>query len=926
MRLSPYTVLRFALSLAAAVMGALAVSPSLAVQPGSWAHTTEADFEAGKKENTVVTNLGDIKLAAGTRTLGTMPEKATVLYDMQRVGKDLYLAAGPEGKVLRRDGEKFEIVATYEGEQVFSLDTTADGKLLMAVSGEESRLERLEDGKPVTLAKLPGIRYIWDMVVHDGIVYLATGTEGRLLRVDLAKAAEGLKAAAPDAAKDKSEPETDEDDIEQNEEDNKPKALSLPGITELLHTAQANLLCLAKDGKGRLYAGTDTDGLLYRITLKADGAVDEAFVLYDAAEPEIGAIVVTPEGDVYAGTADAEQAKPGRLSEAEASSPGRPGAADGAAAPVKPGEQEPGKPEEPGKPGDIPQVPPAPKPVTPTDEQDTEPMGDVDVEGATIELPTPSPQMNGNVPSQGVKLKLPEGIDLNHADLDALANQLAEIQLAETKGGNEASQEARDQLRQVIRERLEQARKTGSLQAGRPRVRRSAPAAAGGQRPPQSARSGGTGAQPKEGNAVYHISPDGFVREVFRESVMILKLLRVNGKLLVATGNEGEIYSVDPAAGETVILADLEPQQVPAMLTEPDGSILLATANPATLIHMDSAFSKAGKYTSPVLDSQQISLWGRIHLTTTIPPDTGITVQTRSGNVEDPEQAAWSPWSDPAELGPAEGDALAEPRELAVSSPPARFVQYKLNFVGDGRSSSVVHNVSVSYIMPNLKPVISTIQATYPEESGGRPAGGGAAAARAPRPGATPDAEPEPTSTLNISWEATDPNNDTLTYKLEYQPVGSKVWLLLEKDLTQSSYEWQTLRVPDGRYRIRVTASDEADNPANMALSTTRQTDPIVVDNTPPRIEDIKTQIENRTLTITGTITDSFSPIRSLHYGLNAAKPWKPVLPDGLIFDSTTETFTITIPDLAPGHHAVSLRALDARGNPAYHSVLVEVK
>lgn len=922
MRLSQYTVLRFALSLTAAAMGVLTVSPSLAVQPGSWAHTTEADFEPGKNDSTVVTNLGDIKLASGTRTLGTMPEKATVLYDMQRAGKDIYLAAGPEGKVLRRDGDKFEIVAAYESEQVFSLDATADGKLLIAVSGEESRLERLQDGKPVTIARLPGIRYIWDMVVNDGIAYLATGTEGRLLRVDLAKAAEGLKAAAPDAAKDKSEPQTDEDDNKENEAEAKPEALSLPGITEILHTAQANLLCLAKDGKGRLYTGTDTDGLLYRVTLKADGTVDEAFVLYDATEPEIGAIVVTPEGDVYAGTADAEQAKPGRLSEAESSSPGRPGAADGAAAPAKPGEGEPGKPEEPGQPGDIPQVPPAPKPVTPTDDQDAAPMDDAGGEGASIELPAPSHQTAGNNPLQGVKLKLPEGVDLNHADLDSLANELAEAQLAEVKGADEASQEARDQLRQVIRERLEQARKTGSLQAGRPRVRPSVPATAGGQRPPQSARSGG---QTKEGNAVYHISPDGFVREVFRESVMILKLVRVNGKLLVATGNEGEIYSVDPAAGETVILADLEPQQIPAMLTEPDGSILLATANPASLVHLDSVFSKTGKYTGPVLDSQQISLWGRIHLTTTIPPDTSITVQTRSGNVEDPEQAAWSPWSEPAQLTPAEGDAMAEPRELAITSPPARFVQYQINIVGDGRSSAVVHNVSLSYIMPNLKPAISAIQATYPEESPGQTAGG-AAAPRVPRPGTAPDAEPEPSSTLNISWEATDPNNDTLTYKLEYQPTGSKVWLLLEKDLTQNSHEWQTRRVPDGRYRIRVTAADASDNPPTMALTATRQTDPVVIDNTPPRIEDTKTQIDKRTLTITGSIADALSPIRSLHYILNSDKTWQPVLPDGLIFDSTTETFTITIPGLAPGHHAVSLRALDARGNPAYHSVLVEVK
>ncbi|MBZ5584934.1 MAG: fibronectin type III domain-containing protein [Acidobacteriia bacterium] len=49
------------------------------------------------------------------------------------------------------------------------------------------------------------------------------------------------------------------------------------------------------DGQGRLLAGTEPNGILYRITAK-----DKAFVLYDANLPEIRAIVPMPDGTVYA--------------------------------------------------------------------------------------------------------------------------------------------------------------------------------------------------------------------------------------------------------------------------------------------------------------------------------------------------------------------------------------------------------------------------------------------------------------------------------------------------------------------------------------------------------------------------------------------------------------------------------------------------
>ena len=76
----------------------------------------------------------------------------------------------------------------------------------------------------------------------------------------------------------------------------------------------------------------------------------------------------------------------------------------------------------------------------------------------------------------------------------------------------------------------------------RPRGRRRAP----GRQPPVEPQP----AEPRpEGNAVYKIDPEGFVTEVFREPVLVLAMVEDHGTLLIATGNEGQIYQVNPAAG-----------------------------------------------------------------------------------------------------------------------------------------------------------------------------------------------------------------------------------------------------------------------------------------------------------------------------------------------------------------------------------------
>src|SRR5208283_2546433 len=81
--------------------------------------------------------------------------------------------------------------------------------------------------------------------------------------------------------------------------------VSGPGAGELYYdTGQSHITGLAVDSQARVLAGTEPNGLLYRISAK-----DKAFVLYDASLPEIRAIVPMPDGTVYAAALGGSVAK-----------------------------------------------------------------------------------------------------------------------------------------------------------------------------------------------------------------------------------------------------------------------------------------------------------------------------------------------------------------------------------------------------------------------------------------------------------------------------------------------------------------------------------------------------------------------------------------------------------------------------------------
>ena len=433
--------------------------------------------------------------------------------------------------------------------------------------------------------------------------------------------------------------------------------------------------------------------------------------------------------------------------------------------------------------------------------------------------------------------------------------------------------------------------------------------------------------QRPEGNAIYKIDREGFVTEIFRENLVIYSMIAQGELLLVGTGNEGNIYQVKPAAEETTVLAKVDAKQVVCLLPAKDGRVFMGLANAGGISAMTSGYATDGTYTSSVLDATQVSRFGKMQLHGQLPDGAQLMVATRSGNVRDADAPGWSKWSD--DLDAAE--------YVKVQAPPARFLQYRLTFsTKSAEVTAVVDRVDVAYQMPNMAPVIKSIKigvgndtAPSGENANGDNAANPGQANAPPAPAAHVDTSgkgPAGTGTQTITWDASDPNNDTLTYALYFRLDQNGPWILLKDNLKDTSFEWDTHTVADGRYQVKVVASDALSNQPGEGKTATRVSDYFVVDNTPPTIGDITAKVIANDVNITLRAQDQTSIIAAVEYTVDSSDQWQTVLPVDRIYDSQNEEVAFTIKGLSAGTHQVAVRATDSRGNQALQTITVKVE
>jgi sugar lactone lactonase YvrE len=416
------------------------------------------------------------------------------------------------------------------------------------------------------------------------------------------------------------------------------------------------------------------------------------------------------------------------------------------------------------------------------------------------------------------------------------------------------------------------------------------------------------------GSEVYRILADGYPRKVWSHAQDLVYALGFDsqGRLLAGTGNNGVLYRVDTEHTYTRLL-DFNPSQVTSLAAGRDGRLWAVTGNIGKVYSIGPEVESSGVYESDVLDAGAFTYWGRLMHE----PESaaGVTIETRSGNLGR-VQRNWSPWS-----------ALNGGR---VSSPPARFLQYKVTLNGSGE----VRQVYVAHQPKNVAPVIEALELTPANYRFPAPA---AAAAPANPTLTLPAIGRRPTAAagagagdvtltwakgqLGVRWLASDDNGDTLLYKAEIRGVNESNWKLIRDKIRERYVSWDSTAFPDGKYVVRITATDATSNPPDQALSASRETDPFQIDNSPPEITGLSASRVGLRIDIRFHAKDALSWLGKAEYSINGGD-WLVVEPTTRLTDSNEHDYRFPV-ESAAGEVTVAVRVADEYENSAVAKTVV---
>jgi hypothetical protein len=415
-----------------------------------------------------------------------------------------------------------------------------------------------------------------------------------------------------------------------------------------------------------------------------------------------------------------------------------------------------------------------------------------------------------------------------------------------------------------------------------------------------------------------------------RDEIVLSLGLSSDGKVLLGTGNRGEVVRLE-GDGIYSRIEQTSAMQVTSLVSAQDGKIYAATANPGKIFVMGPGLQPDGNFVSATYDAAIFSHWGRLSWWGEDGGAQGrVEFYARSGNTSNPEKN-WSEWTGPYKSASGE----------TVTCPPARFVQWKAVFLKtDGGGQPFISWVSLAFQPKNVAPVIDAIAVQDPgvrvagfAQQGG-PSGSGPVQLQVPeRAGADAsgqsgegegsvrqariDIPPQAVQDhgyQSVLWSAHDDNDDNLIYSVYYRGEGETNWRLLKDKLSEPYYSWDTSTMPDGAYYLKVVASDSPSNPASDALTAERESDRFVVGNTPPQVDDLRAQASGGSATLTFGATSTSGTIARASYSVDSAD-WQVVFPVGQLTDAPKESYRWEVAKLAPGEHTVSVRVTDRFGN-----------
>jgi sugar lactone lactonase YvrE len=431
------------------------------------------------------------------------------------------------------------------------------------------------------------------------------------------------------------------------------------------------------------------------------------------------------------------------------------------------------------------------------------------------------------------------------------------------------------------------------------------------------------------GSEVYRIEPNGNPTKLWSQPQDVVYAIAFDsdGRALIGTGNHGSLFRIESPTSYTALLTT-PATQITAFQKGRDGRLFAATGNVGKVYEIGPALEHEGTIESDVFDASMFSLWGRVSFEGRLRGGQ-IAMQTRSGNLDQPQEN-WSAWSAP----------VTASKGAPVASPAARFVQWKATLTADNSGHAPeLESVDIAYLPKNVAPRVDEVEITpanyrFPTPilpiaaPGGLPAtlnlsplGKRSASSFSVDSAANAPSMNYAKGFIGARWSASDPNGDGLVYTVEIRGEKETQWKPLKEKTAERYTSWDSTAFPDGDYRLRITASDAPGNPPAEALTTSIESDPFTIDNTPPKITGLVATRNGSKLEVRWRAADALSNVTKAEYSLDGGE-WTIAAPVTKLSDSPELDYVLTL-DAAPGEHTLAVRAVDEFENLGVEKIVV---
>lgn len=455
---------------------------------------------------------------------------------------------------------------------------------------------------------------------------------------------------------------------------------------------------------------------------------------------------------------------------------------------------------------------------------------------------------------------------------------------------------------------------------------------------------------------IYKVYPNGQSRPLYSNIARVLSMTCDSRDNIYAVCDDS-LIRIAPDETTALFCAPEDKVQYLSVTYNPASDTLFAGTGDAGLVYSARCNCQEGWYESAVHDAQAVSKWGRIKWAAEVPEGTSVELQTRTGNVSTPDET-WSSWS----------TSYSNSSGTQVLSPAGRFIQYRVVMKAmNPNTAPKVASVSISYLPPNNKPKITLTSPVGGEVWSGKKtirwsaedpdkdsllydvyysSDGkswqtlvGSLAGNKERPGETPAAQKTPEEIVSKVKSELEKSKDVpeemkgavLKHPLPSGKSAPSTAASMptprpDTSTSSTSYTWDTTKVKDGRYIIKVVATDKPSNGTN-ALSDEVTSDPIIICNTPPKLTLYSKELKlkaNERARLEGSVSSELVEISGVQYRVDGGQ-WMAASPTDGIFDSPYEAFELTVENLSAGEHNLEVQAVDTAGNVAKDTVKIKV-